>query len=70
VVKEVSQKKQSVRIVLMLPFMLDINSKEYTEVEIINKQIQIHASNVSFIEYYEGVLLAVDFCVKRVFLCN
>ncbi len=65
VVKEVSQKKQSVRIVLMLPFMLDINSKEYTEVEIINKQIQIHASTFPFIEYYEGVLLAVDSLRKK-----
>lgn len=57
--------KKSIRIVFMLPFMLDINSKEHTETEIINKQIFIHPTTYPFIEYYEGVLLAVDSLRKK-----
>lgn len=65
VIETVTFKKQSVRIVLMLPFMLDINSKEQVETEIINKHIQIHPSTFPFVEYYEGMLLAVDSLRKK-----
>lgn len=64
-ISAVAKKRQSIRIVLMLPFMLDINSKPQSETEIINKQIQIHPSTFPFVEYYEGVLLAVDSLRKK-----
>ena len=52
-------KKNDVYISLMLPFFLDKNTQQSDE-GIINKPKEIYTHTYQFLEYYEGVLMAID----------
>lgn len=53
-------KKQSIRVALILPFFLDMNSIQNNDVEILNKRKEIYPNTYIFMEYYEGALVALD----------
>ncbi len=57
-------KKNDVYISLMLPFFLDKNTQQSDE-GIINKPKEIYTHTYQFLEYYEGVLMAIDTLKSR-----
>lgn len=57
-------KKNDVYISLMLPFFLDKNAHQSDE-GIINKPKEIYTHTYQFLEYYEGVLMAIDTLKSR-----
>lgn len=57
---KLGSKKQSIRVALILPFFLDMNSIQNNDVEILNKRKEIYPNTYIFMEYYEGALVALD----------